>query len=352
MTGKKNGKTPPRGDNGKFISETMQMLEKLNTAKRTVAEKQLANANALSAAERQWAAALDRMIVTYLPDLGSRTLAVLGRDLPFFYTAGRKRTVANAQNVRVPFWTWVFGGSDDFKRSEISSVLKTFKTDLRVWLKSSAPSNVLSRYGVSDVAQRISELTNEKAALDKQYREYYGQIERLDEVRKRYAGPDAPPPPKNLSDAVAKSSAEMRANPSIVATTVTRDDTFWRDMWIISELNADHHYRHDDDYRRTGTVNYDYDRPSSPWGSPQDSGRTSEGRSSARMDDAAPAPEGRSSSRMSDAAPAEERWNSARMSDTPIIADPFTERGGHSSSRMSESTRDDSPAPSSRGTSY
>lgn len=257
----KGPKKSARDSSGKFMSDTEHMIQKLTEVRNAIAAKQRANARSVQAAEVMWRSTMDRMVAGLLPDLGSRTLAVLAHDLPAFYTPGVRKTVNDAKSINVPFLTWLFGGSTQFKREKLAGTLNALKIQLRSWLESQKPAKVFSKYGADGQLEKYGTLKADEADLAARHQETSEQLEKLEAVRKYYAGNSAAKPPKKLADAIANSSAKLRANPSIVSTSERSRDDFdiIRDVYvpiivwdsILNHRNEVHHH-HYDDYRGAG----------------------------------------------------------------------------------------------------
>jgi hypothetical protein len=261
MKKSKGPKKPARNPSGQFIRDTEHMLLKLTEAKNQIAANHRANTIAVETAEQSWKSAMDRMVAGLLPNLEAKTIAVLKRDLPVFFTKRLEKTVSDAKNVRVPFWTWIFGGNTEYRKDKLEGTHNALKIQLRSWLENQKPANVFAKYNAIGLMETYRTVTAAQIDLAARKQEVSEQIEKLEAVRKHYTSPKAAPPPKELSEAIARSSAKLRANPSIVLSGRSGRDDFdvIRDVYvpvivfdsILNHRNEVHHH-HDTDIRGGG----------------------------------------------------------------------------------------------------
>lgn len=357
-----------------FLRDTAAAIEKLEAALLRVRKRKRGLETSMSELAERWRSEVSAAKDFLLPDLSIRTIARLKVAVPGFLTADMERTLATARNPKVPFWTWVFGGSKALKQRTLRETHEWLGARLDSHLEGltdkpdafAEAAATAARY--NEKKDALAEATLHEESLQK-------QLEGLRHAQASFSRGDREVP-KEVADAVSKMSRQSPSNASAQTSTGT-DFDYVRDVLIpdiIWERYFDRRggYYYDRDYRSPGRETYEPtyrredrdDRPSREGGN-----------ASTRMDDAAPSRDGNASNRMSDAAPAQTGNASTRMSDMtrgavigaaagsatrndPVIAEPFShsERSGsegNASMRMGQQDSSFADRPETgRGTSY
>jgi hypothetical protein len=208
-----HGHTRHRNSYGQFISDTEHLLDRLRPELETTRARLGANAEKHSELKDQCAELLDQHVQDTVPDLSARTIAKLKTSCPGFFTEREESNINGALHSRVPFWTWVFGGSTKYRTNVAARELDHLRELLSAWLVHQIPRPALIQ-DVADLELQLVGLEEERRTLSEKEARLSAQIDSLGRVRDRYSQPNAPEPPAELREAVTNSSSQMRTDAS------------------------------------------------------------------------------------------------------------------------------------------
>ena len=279
----------PRNNNGRFVSNTEHMLEVLHSKLGEINGSREVISQKKGVLLRRRETATNTLVISFLPDLAVGTVAKLKAACPGFVNETINAKITETRNIKVPFWTWVFGNAASYRKNIINARLNAIRGYLKSWLRTNSPP---AYSAIAEMQAEIDKLIVEDEDLAGKQVALQTQIEGLENVLRTYSRPDAPPPPKNLEEAVTSSADGMRnaqANAPIAGTSSSGGGLDVWDYLILDRILEERH-NHDSEtggyYHPDGSV-YEPTSTVSPWGEATTPSRGDRGgNSSVRMDDA------------------------------------------------------------------
>lgn len=187
-----------------FGRNSSTLLTQLEESLREILVARQNRASRTQALHRERASSIQSHVDELLPDLQLDTIDILSETVPEFMTRVVRDKIASHRFLEIPFWTWVFGGGDQYRKDAELKLIDLLKVNLRSTLDQLDPPPTF----LSDVEQINGLILNNErneAQDSETAAELRKQIDAL-----RLARSSDKPVPKSLATAVAVSAANAR----------------------------------------------------------------------------------------------------------------------------------------------
>jgi hypothetical protein len=232
-------RTPSGNGDGhdQFMRNTRHLIEQLTLRLSAVQAERATAQQQCQELERRCTSLVSGIATQALPDLAPRTIAQLKVTYPEFVRLKTTQEAIAASDIEVPFWTWFWGKSAQYKAAESARQLQLLRAHFQQWINAdsarSGNTQALSQLQQEHAAaqQKVAQLATKESTLKR-------QIAGLERAARIYSQDNAPEPPDDLREAVSHSTRTLRRSygDARYSDTSSSNDTFLRDILIADAI--------------------------------------------------------------------------------------------------------------------